>query len=68
MDLVLNKEIVVKDVVCKVRHHEKGNVGCRFVDMDRAQDDAVSKMVLLGQKQMAERKKAKKDAEFKIPT
>ena len=68
MDLVLNKEIVAKDVLCKVMRHEKGLVGCRFVDLDRAQDDAVSKVVLLGQKQMAERKKAKKDAEFKVPT
>ena len=68
MDIILNKEIVAKDVLCKVRRHEKGNVGCRFVDMDRAQDDAINKVVLLGQKEMAERKKAKKDAAFKIPT
>ena len=68
MDIILNKKIVAKDVQCKVMRHEKGLVGCRFVELDRAQDDAVSKVVLLGQKQMAERKKAKKDAEFKIPT
>jgi hypothetical protein len=68
MDIILDKKIVAKNVICKVRRHEKGQVGCRFVDLDRAQDDAVNKVVLLGQKQMAERKKAKKDREFKIPT
>jgi len=68
MDIVLDKKIVAKNVVCKVRRHEKGQVGCRFVDLDRAQDDAVNKVVLLGQKQMAERKKARKDREFKLPT
>lgn len=67
MDIVLNKEIVAKNVICKVRRHDKGSVGCRFVELDRVQDDAVNKMVLIGQKQMAERKKKKKDAEFKIP-
>lgn len=68
LDLVLDRKIVARDVICKVRRHEKGLVGCRFVDLDRAQDDAVSRMVLLGQKQMAERKKAKKDREFKAPS
>ncbi|MBG0791542.1 MAG: PilZ domain-containing protein [Desulfovibrionaceae bacterium] len=68
MDLILDKKVVAKDVMCKVMRHEGGLVGCRFVELDRAQDDAVSKVVLLGQKQMAERKKARKDAEFKIPT
>lgn len=68
MDLVLGKEIIAKNLVCKVMRHEKGHVGCIFEDLDRAQDDAVHKVVLLGQKQQAERKRKKKDAEFKIPT
>ena len=47
---------------------KKASVGCRFVDLDRAQDDAVNKVVLLGQKQLAERKKKpKRTQEFKIP-
>lgn len=68
MDLVLGKKIIAKEVLCKVMRHDRGSVGCVFIDLDRAQDDAISKVVLLGQKQQAERKRAKKDAEFKIPT
>ncbi|WP_243925085.1 PilZ domain-containing protein [Pseudodesulfovibrio sp. S3-i] len=68
MDIVLEGKKEAVGVLCKVMRHERGNVGCAFVELDRAQDDAVHKIVLIGQKQQAERKKAKKDAEFKIPT
>ena len=56
------------DIMCKVMRHERGSVGCIFEELDRAQDDAVHEVVLLGQKQQADRKNANKDREFKIPT
>jgi len=62
MDLVLNGEKMAEGLRCKVIRHERGQVGCIFIDLDRAQDDAVHKIVLLGQKEQAERRKAKKNA------
>ncbi len=47
--------------------HERGSVGCIFEELDRAQDDAVHAVVLLGQKQQAERKKAQKRPKFQTP-
>ncbi len=67
MDIYLNKEAKAKDVLCKVMRHERGSVGCIFVDLDRAQDDIVHEIVLLGQKQQAARKNAQRDREFKLP-
>ena len=67
MDLILNGETKIAGLVAKVMRHERGSVGCIFQDLDRAQDDTVHAIVLLGQKQQAARKKAKKDREFKIP-
>ncbi len=68
MNIYLKDKIMVSDVMCKVMRHERGSVGCIFIDLDRAQDDAVHGIVLLGQKQQAARKAARKDQNFKIPT
>ncbi|WP_243545804.1 PilZ domain-containing protein [Pseudodesulfovibrio tunisiensis] len=67
MDLAVGKEIRAKGVLCKVRRHERGVVGCVFMDLDRAQDDAVHAIVLLGQKQQAARRAKRRDEEFKLP-
>lgn len=67
MDIVLKGKKEAEGVVVKVRRHERGQVGCAFVDLDRAQDDAVHRIVLLGQKQQAARKAAQRDEEFKPP-
>ena len=68
MDIILNGTKMASGVLCKVMRHEGGNVGCQFVDLDRAQDDAVNKVVLIGQKEQAARKAAKKDEGFKQPS
>jgi len=68
MDLVLNGKKEATGVLCKVRQHERGNVGCLFIELDRAQDDAIHKLVLMGQKQQAARKAAQKDKDFKLPS
>lgn len=57
VDIILDDEILAEKILCKVMRHEKGTVGCSFVELDRPQDDAVHKLVLLGQKMQAERKK-----------
>lgn len=67
MDLILDGETKISGLVAKVMRHERGSVGCIFEDLDRAQDDTVHAIVLLGQKQQAARKKAKKDKEFQVP-
>lgn len=67
MDLILNGEIKATGLVGKVMRHERGSVGCIFEELDRAQDDAVHAVVLLGQKQQAARKNAQKDRNFKLP-
>nr|WP_321257511.1 PilZ domain-containing protein [uncultured Pseudodesulfovibrio sp.] len=68
MDLILKGTNLATNVLCQVRRHEKGNVGCVFVELDRAQDDAVHKIVLIGQKEQAARKAARKDQDFKLPS
>jgi hypothetical protein len=68
MTIILDGQVKAKDVQCKVMRHVRGSVGCVFVDMDRAQDDAVHAIVLLGQKQQAARKAAQRDREFTIPS
>lgn len=67
MDLVLDGKNEAVGIMCKVMRHERGKVGCAFVELDRAQDDAVHKIVLLGQKQQAARKAAQRDKDFKLP-
>ncbi|AMK11542.1 MAG: PilZ domain-containing protein [Pseudodesulfovibrio sp.] len=67
MDILLDGNREVEGVTCKVMRHEQGVVGCAFIDLDRAQEDAISRIVLLGQKQQAERKTARKDQDFKLP-
>ena len=67
MDLILNGETKIAGLEAKVMRHERGSVGCIFQELDRAQDDTVHAIVLLGQKQQSARKRAKKDREFKIP-
>lgn len=68
MDLYLDGTKKASDIMCKVRRHERGSVGCVYIDLDRAQDDIVHEIVLLGQKQQSASKRAHKDREFKIPT
>jgi len=68
MDLILKGTNLATNILCQVRRHEKGNVGCIFVELDRAQDDAVHKIVLIGQKEQAARKATRKDQDFKLPT
>lgn len=68
MDLYLNGELKVSGLVGKVMRHERGSVGCLFMDLDRHQDDIVHEIVLLGQKQMAEKKAARKDRDFVLPS
>ncbi|MEF2229659.1 MAG: PilZ domain-containing protein [Pseudodesulfovibrio sp.] len=67
MDLLLNGETKVTGLIAKVMRHERGSVGCVFEELDRAQDDGVHAVVLLGQKQQAARKHAQRDREFKLP-
>jgi hypothetical protein len=56
MDLLINGGREVEGVLCKVMRHERGIVGCAFVDLDRKQDDAVGRVVLEGEKQLAARR------------
>lgn len=67
MDLILNGEVKASGIECKVMRHERGSVGCVFIDLDRSQDDAVHEVVLLGQKQQSERKNFQKDRDFILP-
>ncbi|WP_319585113.1 PilZ domain-containing protein [uncultured Pseudodesulfovibrio sp.] len=56
MDLLINGGREVEGVLCKVMRHERGIVGCAFVDLDRKQDDAIGRIVLEGEKQLAARR------------
>ncbi len=67
MDLHLNGDTKATKLQCKVMRHEGGSVGCIFIDLDRKQDDVVHEIVLLGQKEQAARRNAKKDANFSLP-
>jgi len=67
MDIYLNGQTKASSVVCKVMRHTRGSVGCVFEELDRAQDDAVHEIVLLGQKQQSDKKNFMKDREFKLP-
>lgn len=67
MDLYLDGKAKATEVECKVMRHDRGSVGCIFVELDRAQDDAVHELVLLGQKQQVDKKTAQKDREFVLP-
>jgi len=67
MDLYLDGKLKTKGLMCKVMRHARGSVGCIFMDLDRAQDDAVHEVVLLGQKQQSARKNKAKDRDFKLP-
>lgn len=58
MDLLLNGGREVEGVLCKVMRHERGVVGCAFTELDRKQEDAVSRIVLEGEKQLAARRTA----------
>lgn len=60
MDLHLNGGREVEGVLCQVMRHERGVVGCAFVGLDRRQEDAVGRIVLEGEKQLAARRTAAK--------
>lgn len=68
LDIVYKKEIKAEKVECKVMRHEKGLVGCQFVNMDRHQDDAVHALVVIGQKEQADRRRKQKDQNWKPPS
>lgn len=68
MDIYLGKECKAKNVHCEVMRHYGKSVGCAFIEMDRAQDDVVHEIVLIGQKQQAAKKHAQKDREFQLPS
>lgn len=67
MDLYMGNEVQTEGIECKVMRHDRGSVGCVFVELDRKQDDTVHALVLKGQKEQAERRAAQKDADFSIP-
>lgn len=67
MDLTLKGETKTADLMCKVMRHDRGSVGCVFMDLDRKQDDIVHEIVLLGQKEQTAKRTAAKDREFKLP-
>lgn len=67
MNIVLKGETKVEGITAKVMRHDRGSVGCVFIDLDRHQDDTVHEIVLLGQKEQTARRAAKKDADFKLP-
>ena len=46
-------------VRCKVMRHERGVVGCKFMELSNEQDDIIGKILLLEQKRQAERRRAK---------
>lgn len=68
VDISIKGTTKVKDVVCKVMRHDRGSVGCLFVDLDRHQDDIIHEIVLLGQKEQTARRNAMKDRDFKLPS
>lgn len=68
MDLYLGKKVKAKNLPCKVMRHNRGAVGCTFLQLDREQDDVIHEIVLIGQKKQAEKKSSKKDKKFKIPS
>lgn len=55
--LAIDKQVVAKQVPCKVMEHTKGEVICQFVDLNRPQEDAIFKTVLRGQREQADRRK-----------
>lgn len=68
LDIVHQNNIVASDIPCKVVRHEKGTVGCQFLDMDRHQEDAIHSLVVVGQKEQAARRKQQKDAKWTPPS
>ncbi|MEZ7195997.1 PilZ domain-containing protein [Pseudodesulfovibrio karagichevae] len=58
MDLLINGGREIEGVPCKVMRHEQGVVGCAFTELDRKQEDAISRIVLEGEKQLAARRNA----------
>lgn len=68
IDILHNENVTVKDVQCKIMRHDAGVVGCQFLPMDRHQEDAVYGLVVTGQKEMAERRRIKKDQNWTPPS
>jgi len=58
MDLLINGGREAEGILCQVMRHERGIVGCAFVDLDRRQEDALGRIVLEGEKQLAARRTA----------
>lgn len=68
LDIVYKNKIMAEAVECKVMRHEKGVVGCMFIDMDRHQEDAMHALVVIGQKEQADRRRKQKDQDWKPPS
>lgn len=67
LDIIHQNEVKAENVDCKVMRHEKGVVGCMFMDMDRHQEDAVHELVVIGQKEQADRRRKQKDKNWAPP-
>ncbi|KAB1443590.1 PilZ domain-containing protein [Pseudodesulfovibrio senegalensis] len=67
LDIVYKKNIRAEQVPCKIMRHDRGVVGCQFLAMDRHQEDAIHELVVIGQKEMAEKRQRKRDEEWKPP-
>ncbi|CCH47333.1 PilZ domain-containing protein [Pseudodesulfovibrio piezophilus] len=59
MDLYLHGTLKVSGLSCKVKRHTYGSVGCLFTKLDKAQDDKVHEIVLMGQKKIIQRKQTR---------
>lgn len=68
LDLNIKGEPKVEGIICKVMRHDRGSVGCLFIDLDRHQDDIIHEIVLLGQKEQTARRNAMKDRDFELPS
>jgi len=54
--LEFQEKTVAEGIAAKVVRHDGDAVGVEFLELDRRQEDAVSKLVLVGQKQQAARR------------
>lgn len=68
LDIVYKNDIRAERVPCKIMRHDQGVVGCQFLAMDRHQEDAVHELVVIGQKEMAEKRQRKRDEDWKPPS
>ncbi|MDD4952033.1 MAG: PilZ domain-containing protein [Desulfovibrionaceae bacterium] len=53
LNITVGSQPIATEVRVKVMRHEKGLLGCQFVDLTRSQEDGISKTILLAQKRQA---------------